>query len=50
MYSGYYFFKPGVKKGGITIVYDNGNETSTGYHKVESAEQALLEALNYSGK
>ena len=40
-YSGYYYHKPGDTKGGITMKYSNGNTKETGYHSVDSAEDAL---------
>ena len=40
MYSGYYYYKPGDTKGGITMKYSNGNTKETGYHSVDSAEDA----------
>ena len=40
-YSGYYYHKPGDTKGGITMKYSNGNTKETGYHNVDSAEEAL---------
>lgn len=41
VYSGYYYYKPGDTKGGITMKYSNGNTKETGYHNVDSAEDAL---------
>ena len=40
-YSGYYYYKPGDTKGGITMKYSNGNSKETGYYSVGSAEDAL---------
>ena len=40
-YTGYYYHKPGDSNGGITIKYNNGNRTKTGYHKVKNAKKAL---------
>lgn len=31
-YSGYYYYKPGDTKGGITMKYSNGNTKETGYN------------------
>lgn len=44
-YSGYYYYKPGDTKGGITIQYNNGNSSETGYHDVSSGEDALANIL-----
>lgn len=44
-YSGYYYYKPGETKGGITMEYSNGNSTETGYHKVNSVEEALANVM-----
>ena len=40
-YTGYYYYKPGDTKGGITMKYDNGNSKETGYHSVSRGEEAL---------
>ena len=45
VYSGYYYYKPGDTKGGITMKYSNGNTKDTGYHSVDSAEDALIHIL-----
>jgi len=45
-YSGYYYYKPGDTKGGITMKYSNGNTKETGYHSVDSAEDALGDILS----
>ena len=45
VYSGYYYYKPGDTKGGITMKYSNGNTKETGYHSVDSAEDALIHIL-----
>ena len=45
VYSGYYYYKPGDTKGGITMKYSNGNMKDTGYHSVDSAEDALIHIL-----
>lgn len=45
VYSGYYYHKPGDTKGGITMKYSNGNTKETGYHSVDSAEDALIHIL-----
>ena len=45
-YSGYYYHKPGDDEGGITIEYNNGNSTETGYHNVENGEDALSGVLD----
>lgn len=44
-YSGYYYYKPGDTKGGITMKYSNGNTKETGYYSVDSAEDALIHIL-----
>lgn len=44
-YSGYYYHTPGESKGGITMKYSNGNSTETGYHDVNSGEDALANIL-----
>lgn len=44
--SGYYYYTPGVNKGGSTIVYDNGRSKETGYHKVSSGEEAIRGVLS----
>ncbi len=55
-YSGYYYHNPGETKGGITIEYNNGNSTETGYHPCSSAEEALAHVVpkdfvpEYTGK
>lgn len=41
-YTGYYYYKPGDTKGGITMKYDNGNSKETGYHSVSRGEEALI--------
>ena len=46
VYSGYYYHKPGDTKGGITMKYSNGNTKETGYHSVDSAEDALGDILS----
>ena len=46
VYSGYYYYKPGDTKGGITMKYSNGNTKETGYHSVDSAEDALGDILS----
>ena len=46
-YSGYYYHKPGDNEGGITIEYNNGNSTETGYHSSENGEEALYSALDW---
>lgn len=45
-YSGYYYHKPGDDEGGITIEYNNGNSTETGYHSTENGEDALSGVLD----
>ena len=45
-YAGYYYHTPGEDEGGITIEYSNGNCTETGYHKVETGEDALESVLD----
>lgn len=40
-YTGYYFYTAGKNEDGITIQYDNGCSTETGFHPVDSAEDAL---------
>ena len=40
-YTGYYYYKPGDTKGGITMKYDNGNSKETGYHSVSRGKEAL---------
>ena len=44
-YSGYYYYKPGDTKGGITMKYSNGNTKETGYHSADGAEDALIHIL-----
>lgn len=44
-YSGYYYYKLGDTKGGITMKYSNGNTKETGYYSVDSAEDALIHIL-----
>lgn len=44
-YTGYYYHTPGESKGGITIKYNNGYSTETGYHDVNSGEDALANIL-----
>ena len=44
-YSGYYYYKPGDTKGGITMKYSNGNTKETGYHSADGAEDALRHIL-----
>lgn len=44
-YTGYYYNTPGESKGGITIKYNNGNSKETGYHGVNTAEEALQKVL-----
>ena len=44
-YSGYYYHTPGESKSGITMKYSNGNSTETGYHDVNSGEDALANIL-----
>ena len=44
-YSGYYYHTPGESKGDITMKYSNGNSTETGYHDVNSGEDALANIL-----
>ena len=44
-YTGYYYYTPGESKGGITIKYNNGNSTETGYHDAKSGEDALANIL-----
>lgn len=44
-YTGYYYYKPGNTEGGITMKYNNGNSTETGYHSVSSAKEALANIL-----
>ena len=46
VYSGYYYYKPGDTKSGITMKYSNGNTKETGYHSVDSAEDALGDILS----
>ena len=46
VYSGYYYYKPGDTNGGITMKYSNGNTKETGYHSVDSAEDALGDILS----
>ena len=46
VYTGYYYHKPGDTKGGITMKYSNGNTKETGYHSVDSAEDALGDILS----
>ena len=46
VYSGYYYYKPGDTKGGITMKYSNGKTKETGYHSVDSAEDALGDILS----
>lgn len=46
VYSRYYYHKPGDTKGGITMKYSNGNTKETGYHSVDSAEDALGDILS----
>lgn len=46
-YVGYYYDKPGDTKGGIIIKYNNNsNGVETGYHAVETGEEALDCILN----
>ena len=45
-YSGYYYHKSGDDEGGITIEYNNGNSTETGYHSAENGENALSGVLD----
>ena len=40
-YSGYYYYKSGDKKSGVTLKYDNGNEKQTNYIKSRDAAEAL---------
>ena len=44
-YSGFYYHKPGDEEGGITIEYGNGNSNETGYHYVNTGEDALSGVL-----
>ena len=44
-YTGYYYYTPGESKGGITMKYNNGNSTETGYHDAKSGEDALANIL-----
>ncbi|MCQ4774993.1 hypothetical protein NE634_14855 [Lacrimispora saccharolytica] len=44
-YTGYYYYKPGDTKGGITMTYGNGNSKDTGYHNVDTGEDALKHIL-----
>ena len=47
IYSGYYYYKAGDDKNdGIVIRYSNGYENKTSYHKVSSADNALLAVIN----
>ncbi len=45
-YSGFYYHEPGDREGGITIEYRNGRSTETGYHNVNTGEDALSGVLN----
>lgn len=46
-YVGYYYYKPGDTEGGITIKYNNNSDgVETGYHAVETGEEALDYILN----
>lgn len=45
-YSGFYYYKPGDGEGGITIEHSNGNSNKTGYHYVNTGEEALWGVLN----
>ena len=45
-YSGYYYYKHGEDEGGITIKYNNGNSTETGYHNVNNGEDAFSGILD----
>lgn len=40
-YSGYYYYKSGDKKSGVTLKYDNGNEKKTNYIRSGDAAEAL---------
>lgn len=40
------YANPGDTKGGITMKYSNGNTKETGYHSVDSAEDALGDILS----
>lgn len=44
-YSGYYWREAGKTTGGITITYSNGNGHETGYHAVDTAAEAIAEAV-----
>ena len=44
-YTGYYYYKPGDTKGGITITYSNGNSTETGYYSTSSVEEVLVKVM-----
>lgn len=44
-YSGYYIIKHGSKDG-ITMKYNNGNETATGYFRHDSAEEVIREMID----
>ena len=47
IYSGYYYYEAGDDKNdGIVIRYSNGYEKKTSYHKVSSADNALLAVIN----
>lgn len=45
-YSGYYIIDHFAKEDGITIKYDNGNETTTDYFKHNSAEEVIQEMID----
>ena len=44
-YTGYYYHILGINEGGITIHYDNGNNSETGYFDVDTGEAALKNIL-----
>lgn len=44
-YTGYYYYTPGESNDGITMKYSNGNSAKTGYHDVNSGEDALANIL-----
>lgn len=44
-YTGYYIIDPFSDKPGITIKYDNGNETETNYFRCDTAKDALQQVL-----
>lgn len=46
-YEGYYINVPGKELGSFTVKYDNGNESNTGYLKVDSKEEQFEYLFEY---